>query len=185
MIEEKRERSNLLNYQRRLVDIIDFNHPLVKLANSIDWKAIEEELKEAYPSKTGHPNKPIRLMVGLHYLRYMFNLSDESIVWSYIENPYYQYFSHRESFSLRENHFVRQGGEEVFVHKFPIDRSSMSRFRERLKKKKLYKLLQETIKSGFKTKLLKPKSINAQLLIQQFKKKIYLIQQMLNSIIKR
>ena len=68
-------------------------------------------------------------------------------------------FSHRESFSLRENHFVRQGGEEIFGHKFPIDRSSMSRFRERLKKKKLYKLLQETIKSGFKTKLLKPKSI--------------------------
>jgi IS5 family transposase len=143
MIEEKREESNLFNYQRRLVDIIDLEHPLVKLADSIDWKAIEDELKEAYPSKTGHPNKPIRLMVGLHYLRYMFNLSDESIVWAYIENPYYQYFC----------------GEEVFGHKFPIDRSSMSRFRERLKKKKLYKLLQETIKSGFKTKLLKPKSI--------------------------
>jgi IS5 family transposase len=73
----------------------------------------------------------------------MFNLSDESIVWAYIENPYYQYFC----------------GEEVFRHKFPIDRSSMSRFRGRLKKRKLYKLLQETIKSGFKTKLLKPKSV--------------------------
>ena len=82
-------------------------------------------------------------MVGLHYLRYMFNLSDESIVWAYIENPYYQYFC----------------GEKVFRHTFPIDRSSMSRFRQRLKKKKLYKLLQETIKSGFKTKTIKAKSI--------------------------
>ena len=35
----------------------------------------------------------------------------------------------------------------------------MSRFRERLKKKKLYKLLQETIKSGIKTKVIKPKSV--------------------------
>ena len=35
----------------------------------------------------------------------------------------------------------------------------MSRFRERLKKKKLYTLLQETIKSGFKTKVIKPKSV--------------------------
>jgi hypothetical protein len=25
-------------------------------------------------------------MVGLHYLRYMFDLSDESIVWAYIVN---------------------------------------------------------------------------------------------------
>jgi len=145
MIEEKREQIHLFNHQKRLEDIIDLDHPLVKLANSIDWNAIEEELKEAYPSTTGHPNKPIRLMVGLHYLRYMFNLSDEKIVWAYIENPYYQYFC----------------GEKIFQHKFPIDRSSMSRFRERLKKKKLYKLLQETIKSGFKTKLLKPKNIES------------------------
>jgi len=100
-------------------------------------------LSQAYPATTGHPNKPIRLMVGLHYLRYMFDLSDESIVWAYIENPYYQYFC----------------GEKVFQYTFPIDRSSMSRFRQRLKKKKLYKLLQETIKSGFKTKTIKVKSI--------------------------
>ena len=81
-------------------------------------------------------------MVGLHYLRYMFDLSDENIIWAYVENPYYQYFC----------------AEKVFQHTFPIDRSSMSRFRERLKKKKLYKLLQETIRSGFKTKTLKSKS---------------------------
>jgi len=143
VIQEKEESINLFNSNKQLSDIIDKNHPLVKLADSIDWKSIEEELSQAYPSTTGHPNKPIRLMVGLHYLRYMFNLSDESIVWAYIENPYYQYFC----------------GEKVFRHTFPIDRSSMSRFRQRLKKKKLYKLLQETIKSGFKTKTIKSKSI--------------------------
>ena len=143
MIQEEYEDSNLFNHQKLLKDIIDLEHPLVKLADSIDWKSMEEELSSAFPSKTGHPNKPIRLMVGLHYLRYMFNLSDESIVWAYVENPYYQYFC----------------GEKVFKHTFPIDRSSMSRFRERLKKKKLYKLLQETIKSGFNTKVIKPKSV--------------------------
>ncbi|BAF71397.1 IS5-like element ISSlsp2 family transposase [Sulfurovum sp. NBC37-1] len=143
MIQEKQERVTLFDHCKQLSDIIDENHPLVKLANSIDWKSIEEDLSKAYPSTTGHPNKPIRLMVGLHYLRYMFDLSDESIVWAYIENPYYQYFC----------------GEKVFQHTFPIDRSSMSKFRERLKKKKLYKLLQETIKSGFQTKVIKPKSI--------------------------
>jgi len=143
MIQEKPTEITLFNSHKQLVDIIDTNHPLVVLANSINWEAIEQEFLDAYPSKTGHPNKSIRLMVGLHYLRYMFNLSDESIVWSYIENPYYQYFC----------------GEKVFQHAFPIDRNSMSCFRERLKKKKLYKLLQGTIKSGFKTKVLKTKSI--------------------------
>jgi len=143
MIQESKPPVNLFDSHKQLQDIIDSNHPLVQLADSIDWESIEEELSSAYPSKTGHPNKPIRLMVGLHYLRYMFNLSDESIVWAYIENPYYQYFC----------------GEKVFQYAFPIDRSSMSKFRERLKKKKLYKLLQETIKSGFKTKVIKPKSV--------------------------
>jgi len=143
MIQERQENVTLFDHHKQLSDIIDANHPLVKLADSIDWNSIEEDLAQAYPSTTGHPNKPIRLMVGLHYLRYMFDLSDESIVWAYIENPYYQYFC----------------GEKVFQYTFPIDRSSMSRFRERLKKKKLYKLLQETIQSGFQTKVIKPKSI--------------------------
>ena len=126
MIQENPKEVILFDSHKQLADIIDKNHPLVQFAESIDWEAIEEDLSEAYPSTTGHPNKPIRLMVGLHYLRYMFDLSDESIVWAYVENPYYQYFC----------------GEKVFQHTFPIDRSSMSRFRERLKKKKLYKLLQ-------------------------------------------
>ncbi len=143
MLQEKPKDVTLLDSHKQLSDIIDFNHPLVKLADSIDWQSIEEELAEAYPATTGNPNKPIRLMVGLHYLRYMFNLSDETVVWAYIENPYYQYFC----------------GEIVFQHAFPIDRSSMSRFRERLKKKKLYKLLQETIKSGFKNRIIQPKSV--------------------------
>ena len=143
MIQESKKPVNLFVNHKQLHDIIDHNHPLVKLTDSIDWQSIEEDLSQAYPSSTGHPNKSIRLMVGLHYLRYMFDLSDESIVWAYIENPYYQYFC----------------GEKVFQYAFPIDRSSMSKFRGRLKKKKLYKLLQETIKSGFKTKVLKTKSI--------------------------
>jgi IS5 family transposase len=143
MVQESSGGVSLFEHHRLLQDFIDMEHPLVKLAESIDWESLEEELKEAYPSTTGHPNKPIRLMVGLHYLRYMFDLSDERVVWAYLENPYYQYFC----------------GEKVFQHRFPIDRSSLSRFRGRLKKKKLYALLQETIKSGFKTRILKEQSI--------------------------
>ena len=117
MVQESRGEATLFEHHRLLRDLIDLEHPLVKLAESIDWESLEKELQEAYPSTTGHPNKPIRLMVGLHYLRYMFNLSDERVVWAYLENPYYQYFC----------------GEQVFQHRFPLDRSSLSRFRGRLK----------------------------------------------------
>ena len=111
--ESKGGEVTLFDHHHLLRDLIDPEHPLVKLAESIDWESLEEELKEAYPSTTGHPNKPIRLMVGLHYLRYMFNLSDERVVWAYLGNPYYQYFC----------------GEKVFQHRFLLDRSSLSRFR--------------------------------------------------------
>ena len=119
MVTQPNKPITLFESHKQLGDIIDPNHPLVKLAESIDWQSIEEDFSTLYPSTTGHPNKPIRLMVELHYLRYLFNLSDESIVWAYIENPYYQYFC----------------GEKVFQHTFPIDRSSMSKFRGRLKKR--------------------------------------------------
>ena len=84
MVKESKGEVTLFGHHRLLRDLIDPEHPLVKLAESIDWESLEEELKEAYPSTTGHPNKPIRLMVGLHYLRYMFNLSDERVVWAYL-----------------------------------------------------------------------------------------------------
>ena len=74
MVQESKEEVTLFGHHRLLRDLIDPEHPLVKLAESIDWESLEEELKEAYPSTTGHPNRPIRLMGGLHYLRYMFNL---------------------------------------------------------------------------------------------------------------
>ena len=57
MIQESKEPVNLFDSHKQLQDIIDTNHPLVQLADSIDWESIEEELSEAYPSTTGHPNK--------------------------------------------------------------------------------------------------------------------------------
>jgi len=60
MIEESKKHITLFESGKQLSDIIDFNHPLVHLADSIDWDAIEEELSQAYPATTGHPNKPIR-----------------------------------------------------------------------------------------------------------------------------
>ena len=55
-------------------------------------------------------------MVALHYLKYQHDLSDEDVVFAWVENPYMQYFS----------------GERYFQHSVPIDPSSMTRWRQRL-----------------------------------------------------
>ena len=57
MVQECRGEATLFEHHRLLRDFIDMEHPLVKLAGRIDWESFEEELKEAYPSTTGHPNK--------------------------------------------------------------------------------------------------------------------------------
>jgi len=73
-------------------------------------------------------------MVELHYLKYTYSLSDEAVVGGWVENPYWQYFC----------------GGIFFEHRFPIDPSSMTRFRERLKKAGLEELLAETIRTGLR-----------------------------------
>ena len=125
-----------------LVNIIDVSHPLCKLSKIINWEKLEEEFGLLYSEK-GRPGKSIRLMIGLQYLKYTYNLSDEEIVYRWVENPYWQYFT----------------GEKVFQTELPIEPTSMTRFRNRLKKKDLLKLLKTTIESGFKSGYLKPEDV--------------------------
>ena len=37
-------------------------------------------------------------MVGLHYLKHAFDLSDEEVVFQWVENPYWQFFCGGEYF---------------------------------------------------------------------------------------
>lgn len=39
-------------------------------------------------AEQGRPGVPIRLMVGLHYLKHAYGLSDEVVVKTWVENPY-------------------------------------------------------------------------------------------------
>jgi IS5 family transposase len=83
-------------------------------------------------------------MVGLHYLKHTYNLSDEEVVSQWLENPYWQYFC----------------GNEYFEHDFPIDASSMTRWRKRVSVAGMEKLLGETIAAGLDIGVLKKGSMN-------------------------
>ena len=118
-------------------------HPLFRLSQVIDWSQFDEAFGSLYAEGQGRPAKPARLLVGLHYLKHAFDLSDEEVVVRWVENPYWQYFC----------------GEEYFCHEFPIDRSLMTKWRNRLKSAGLEKLLESTIVAGLKTKVLKRTSL--------------------------
>jgi IS5 family transposase len=75
-------------------------------------------------------------MVGLHLLKHMKGLSDEQVCASWLENPYFQAFC----------------GETYFQHELPFDRSSMTRWRQRIGSDALEILLVETIAVAVKTK---------------------------------
>jgi IS5 family transposase len=68
-------------------------------------------------------------MVGLHYLKYLYNVSDEVVVASWVENPYWQHFC----------------GEEYFVHEFPCDPTSLVKWRQRIGVEGSEKLLKESL----------------------------------------
>lgn len=116
-------------FQSRLDQILNTQHPLFAVANKIDWQSFEQQFGASYSDEQGAPAKPIRLMVGLLYLKHAYSESDESVVARFIENPYWQYFC----------------GNEYFQHELPVDPSSLSRFRSRIGAAGLEKLLQELL----------------------------------------
>lgn len=59
--------------------IVSHQHPLFQLAEAMDWARFESEFGTLYAEVVGRPGLPTRLMVGLHYLKYLFDESDESV----------------------------------------------------------------------------------------------------------
>ncbi len=127
-------------FRARLDQIIDMGHELVKLARAIGWRFLEARFGEAYSEGPGMPPLPTRLMAGLAILKHTFNLSDEELCARWIENPYFQYLC----------------GEEFFCHALPFDRSSLSRWRQRMGEEKIMALLQESLNVAVKTGAMKP-----------------------------
>ena len=70
--------------------MISPNHPMVWLADEIDWARFDEAFGMTYSDK-GRPGISTRLMVALHYLKYTYDLSDDDVIWGWVENPHRQY----------------------------------------------------------------------------------------------
>jgi transposase, IS5 family len=137
---ERRDTSEQDLFRSRLDQIIDMNHALVKLARTIEWRFLEERFGAVYTDKPGQPPLPTRLMAGLAILKHTYDLSDEALCDRWVENPYFQFFC----------------GEEFFQHALVFDRSSLTRWRQRMGEERLQALLQESLAVATRTDAMKP-----------------------------
>jgi IS5 family transposase len=126
-------------FRPELVSMINPSHSLVRLSKVVDWKKLDETFGESFCPEKGRPAISTRLMVALHYFKYTFDLSDEDVLYGWVENPYWQYFS----------------GMKHFEHKIPIHPSSMTRWRKRIGDAGAEELLKQTIEAGLKLKAVK------------------------------
>src|SRR3954468_3903319 len=90
--------TNLLSMPLPLAPQLNTQHPLLKLGQAIDWRYFEREFNKLSTAESGRPSLPTRLLVGLHYLKALYNESDESVVAKWIENPYWQFFCGEQYF---------------------------------------------------------------------------------------
>lgn len=141
---ERRDTGQTDLLRSRLDAIIDMNHALVKLARTIDWSFLEQHFGAVYEDVPGRPPLPTRLMAGMAILKHTYDLSDEVLCERWVENPYYQFFC----------------GEEFFQHRLVFERSSLTRWRQRMGEERLQALLQESLAVAAKTRAIKPSDLN-------------------------
>ena len=136
---ERRETGQTDLFRARLDQIINLEHEVARLARTIDWGFLKTSFGAVYTDAPGQPPLATRLMAGLAILKSTYDLSDEELTARWVENPYFQYFC----------------GEEFFRHDLPFDRSSMTRWRQRMGEERLGALLQESLAVAVKTKAMK------------------------------
>jgi len=129
-------------FQVRLDVVCDPSNPLVKLAERIDWNALDEQFASLY-ADAGRPATATRMLIGLTLLQSLHGLSEDDVVNRWPENPYWQYLC----------------GATFFQHQRPIVRSGLSKWRKRIKDKGMEALLQQTLAVGLASGAVKDTSL--------------------------
>jgi IS5 family transposase len=130
-------------YRTELLQLINLGHPLARLGRTVKWERFDEAFTPLYDPGNGRPAIPTRLMVGLHYLKHLYQLSDEDVVGQWVENPYWQYLC----------------GSKYFEHELPIHATSMTRWRKKIEAAGAEQMLAETIAAGLDVKVIRPQSL--------------------------
>ena len=130
-------------FRAHFEQILNPDHPLIMLAQKIDWQRFDAAFVDCYCEDFGAPAKATRLLVGLHYLKHAFSESDESLLARWLENPYWQCFC----------------GFTTMQHELPLHPTSLVKWRKRVGVEKLQELLQETIALAVREKQISPREL--------------------------
>lgn len=133
----EQETPQLEMWRQQLSNQLNPKHPLVVLGARMDWKWFEGQFSEGF-GDLGRAALPVRVVVGLLYLKHAENLSDEMLLERWVENPYWQHFC----------------GFEHYQWKAPCDPSSLTRWRQRLGEEGCEKLLKETLRLAMELRCL-------------------------------
>lgn len=136
--QEKSGQFDLLNTP--LADLLNPKHELYQLTNLINWDDLNEAFGQFFSAHHGAPALSTQLIVGLHYLKHTFALSDEEVVARWVENPYWQFFC----------------GEKYFQHQLPCHPTSLTKWRKRVGEEGCERMLSKTIQAGVASKTVKP-----------------------------
>ncbi|WP_372624753.1 transposase [Falsiroseomonas sp.] len=128
-------------FRSALLNLVDRRHSLVRLAGLIAWERFATAFGLLYRDGVGRPGLPTHLMVGLHLIKHMDGLSDEAVCARFLDSPYVQLFC----------------DETHFQHALPLDRSSMTRWRQRIGPERLELLLVETLAAAQRAGAAEPK----------------------------
>jgi IS5 family transposase len=131
-------------FRQPLCEMLSAKHPLVKLADVIDWYEIESSFGAHFQATTDRPALSSRLVASLLYLQHAYDCSDEAIVNTWVENPYVQYFT----------------GETYCQTEAPIDSSSLTRWRKRIGEEGVETLLMVSINAARRIGMMKASSVD-------------------------
>lgn len=129
---EKQQRRLFKDEGPALIDFIDMKHPLVRMADQMQWELFENHWQKQFSAAGGPMANSGRRVAGLLMLKHMEALSDERMMTLWVTNPYYQYFC----------------GETHFQHKAPADPTSLIRWRQRLGEEGMEWLLTTVVESA-------------------------------------
>jgi transposase, IS5 family len=124
-------------------ELLNPPHPLYRLAGVLNWSQFETQFGKFYAEGLGRPALATRLVVGLHYLKHLYNVSDEVVVASGVENPYWQYFC----------------GTEYCAHEFRCDPTSLVKWRQRVGAAGSEKLVKESLAAAQREAVLTPAEV--------------------------
>ena len=137
-----------------LRDVVDPKHPLVIFANSINWEVIEKNIPPLFCANNGRPALAVRMVTGLLYLKNAYNFGDKALLETWLENPYWQYFT----------------GGIFFEYKLPFDSSNMTNWRKRIGEEGIEGLLKEIISAAVRLGFIKVsefKKVNVDTTVQE------------------